>query len=379
MTGLAIRRSVTVWLAIGATGLVFAVLANAAWAQGNRGAIALAVVAFGGMAAILLKGTQSRCVELGILLASVLYGFAVAAAQTRFAAFPASGIAGLIAIQAVTLLAGRQARPLRSAPVSAWIGLILIAGYILVWALAPILAPYSESQIVGVEYVPWGPNFLLGTDYLGRDMLSRLLYATRNTIAIALAATLIGFLSGTAAGLLAATIGGWVDNALGRFVDVAMAIPQLIFALLILTLTGTSITALILVIAFGDATRVFRLVRAVSSNVLALDFVEAARLRGEGLIWIMRREVLPNINAPLLAEFGMRFCFAILFVSSLSFLGLGMQPPTADWGSMVRENAALIVYGEVAPLLPAGTIAVLAVAINLTVDWLLYRASGLKA
>ncbi|WP_084565936.1 ABC transporter permease [Mesorhizobium sp. LSHC440B00] len=310
---------------------------------------------------------------------SLVYAVALASAQDRFLAHPGSALAGLFAVQAITFLAVRQAHRVKVAPVPALIGITLLGGYILVAVLAPILAPFPESQIVGAKYAPWGAESLLGTDNLGRDMLSRLLYATRNTITIALLATILGFVVGTSAGLLAATIGGWVDSALGRLVDIAMAIPQLIFALLVLTLTGPSITALILVIGFVDSTRVFRLVRAVSANVLALDFVEAARLRGEGYHWIMRREVLPNVTAPLLAEFGMRFCFVVLFISSLSFLGLGIQPPDADWGSMVRENAALITYGEVAPLLPAAAIAVCAIAVNLTVDWFLYQASGLRS
>ncbi|QRM33355.1 ABC transporter permease [Microvirga sp. VF16] len=248
----------------------------------------------------------------------------------------------------------------------------------MVAALAPILAPYHETSVVGVKYAPWSSEFLLGTDNVGRDMLSRLIYATRNTLLIAAAATALGFLAGTVTGLLAATVGGWVDNALSRVVDIMMAIPQLIFALLILTIVGTSITSLVVVIAVVDATRVFRLVRSVSMNVLALDFVEAAWLRGEGLYWIMRREVLPNIMEPLIVELGIRFCFVILFISSLSFLGLGIQPPTADWGSMVRENAGLIIYGDITPLLPAAAIAVLTVSINLAMDWFLQKSSGLK-
>jgi peptide/nickel transport system permease protein len=125
-------------------------------------------------------------------------------------------------------------------------------------------------------------------------------------------------------------------------------------------------------------TRVFRLSRAVAMDVVVMDFVEAARLRGEGMWWLIRREILPNIMAPLVAEFGLRFCFVFLAISALSFLGLGIQPPTADWGSMVRDNAALITFGDITPLLPAAAIALLTVAINFVVDWMLHRTSGLK-
>ena len=135
---------------------------------------------------------------------------------------------------------------------------------------------------------------------------------------------------------------------------------------------------MILVIAVIDSTRVYRLARAVSMNIVVMDYVEAARVRGEGLIWLIGREILPNASAPLVAEFGLRFCFVFLLISALSFLGLGIQPPTADWGSMVRENATLITFGDITPLLPAGTIALLTVGVNFVVDWMLHRASGLK-
>ena len=267
---------------------------------------------------------------------------------------------------------------LKSAPWSARFGMLVIAIYVFVAFAAPILTPYGESEIVGSEFEPWGEGFILGTDNLGRDMLTRLFYGARNTIGIAFATTCLAFLLGGATGLMATTLGGWTDQILGRMVDVLMAIPTLIFALLILTITGTSVMALILVIAVLDSTRVFRLARAVSMNVVVLDFVEAARLRGEGIGWIIFREVLPNSLPPLVAEFGLRFCFVFLFISSLSFLGLGLQPPTADWGSMVRDNATLITYGDITPLLPAGAIALLTVGVNFVVDWFLHKTSGLR-
>jgi peptide/nickel transport system permease protein len=123
---------------------------------------------------------------------------------------------------------------------------------------------------------------------------------------------------------------------------------------------------------------VFRLTRAVATNVAVLDFVEASKLQGEGLLWVMTREILPNILPPLVAEFGLRFCFVFLTISALSFLGLGIQPPSADWGSMVKDNATLISFGDPTPLLPAGAIALLTVAVNFVVDWFLHKSSGLK-
>jgi peptide/nickel transport system permease protein len=269
-------------------------------------------------------------------------------------------------------------KQLLRAPLSAKFGLLVIVVYILVALFAPVLAPFGETQVVGEGFAPWGGQFLLGTDNLGRDMFSRLVYGARNTLGIAFLTTVLAFLLGGTCGLIAAIRGGWVDQGLSRVVDILMAIPQLIFALLILSVVGTTATSLVLVIALLDATRVFRLSRAVAMNVVVQDFVEAARLRGEGLGWLVTREVLPNAAAPLIAEFGLRFCFVFLFISALSFLGLGIQPPTADWGSMVRDNAVLITFGDISPLLPALAVALITVSVNFVVDWMLHKSSGLK-
>ncbi|MCP5153137.1 MAG: ABC transporter permease [Ectothiorhodospiraceae bacterium] len=279
---------------------------------------------------------------------------------------------------ALALAPHAVARVLRTAPLTASFGLVVILAYVVVALLAPVLAPFGEREVVGGEYLPWDEVHLLGTDNLGRDMLSRLIYGARNTVGIAFATTTVAFVVGSVLGLLAATVGGWLDQVLSRAVDVLMAIPALIFALLLLTILGTSIPNMILVIALIDSTRVFRLARAVAMNVVVMDYIEAARLRGEGLGRLILREILPNASAPLVAEFGLRFCFVFLAISALSFLGLGIQPPTADWGSMVRDNATLITFGDITPLLPAGAIALLTVAVNFVVDWMLHRASGLK-
>ena len=273
----------------------------------------------------------------------------------------------------------RQAlQNLRKSPWSARFGLFIVVSYVFVAIFGPLLTPYGESQIVGFEYEPWGDEFLLGTDNLGRDMLTRLIYGARNTIGIAFITTVLAFLIGCVAGFLAAVLGGWTEQAISRVNDILMAIPQLIFALLILTIAGTSVPVLIVVIAVLDSTRVYRLARAVAMNIVVMDFVEVARLRGEGLWWIMRSEVLPNALPPLVAEFGLRFCFVFLLLSALSFLGLGIQPPTADWGSMVRDNATLITFGDFTPILPAASIALLTIGVNFIVDWLLHKSSGLK-
>lgn len=267
----------------------------------------------------------------------------------------------------------------REAPISARFGMVTIALYLFVMIFASFLAPFGETEIVGRKFAPWGAGFILGTDNLGRDMLSRLIYAARNTVGFALITTTLTFTLGAFVGLLAATLGGWSDQIISRLVDVLISVPMLIFSLLLLTIFGTSIVAVILIIAILDSAKVFRLARAVAVDVTVTDFFEAAQARGEGLWWLIRREVLPNVLPPLIAEFGLRFCFVFLVFSALSFLGLGIQPPTADWGSMVRDTATLITFGNVTPLLPAVAIAWLTVGVNFVVDWKLHQASGLKS
>ena len=273
---------------------------------------------------------------------------------------------------------------LKKAPPSAWFGMIVVLLYCLTALFAPFLAPYGEAQIFPAPYAPWSAEHVFGTDQIGRDILSRMIYGARNTMGIALVTTFLSFLIGGGLGLVAAINRAWLDQLLSRSADVLMAIPSLIFALMLLSIFGSTVSSLILIIAVLDSTRVFRLTRSVAVNVAVMDYVEAARLRGEGLGWIMRREILPNIMPPLVAEFGLRFCFVFLTIAALSFLGVGIQPPTADWGSMVRDNASLIQFAKydlkagLTPLLPAAAIALLTVAVNFIVDWFLHKTSGLR-
>ena len=281
-------------------------------------------------------------------------------------------------------LAERSWIVLKKAPPTAWFGMIVFFCYMFVALFAPWLAPFGEAEIFPVPFAPWDETHVFGTDQIGRDILSRLIYGARNTMGIALLTTLLSFLIGGALGLIAAIDRGLVDQVLGRAMDVLMAIPSLIFALMLLSIFGSTVTSLIIIIAVLDSTRVFRLTRSVAVGVVVMDYVEVARLRGEGLGWVMRREILPNVMPPLIAEFGLRFCFVFLTIAALSFLGLGIQPPTADWGSMVRENANLIQFAAydikaaLTPLLPATTIALLTIAVNFMVDWFLHHTSGIK-
>jgi peptide/nickel transport system permease protein len=297
---------------------------------------------------------------------------------TAAAVAASAALAWAFRYAAVAVAPRDTARALRGMPLTASFGILVIIVYVLTAIFAPVIAPFGEREVVGGQFLPWDSTHLLGTDNLGRDMFSRLVYGARNSVGIAFATTMLAFLVGSLLGLLAAAVGGWLDQVLSRAVDVLMAIPALIFQLLLLTIVGTSIVNLILVIALIDSTRVFRLARAVAMNIVVMDYIEAAKLRGEGLWRLITREILPNAAAPLVAEFGLRFCFVFISISSLSFLGLGIQPPTADWGSMVRDNATLITFGDITPLLPAGAIALLTVAVNIVVDWMLHRASGLK-
>lgn len=288
----------------------------------------------------------------------------------------------------------------RSMPLTASFGILTILIYAFVAIFAGALAPYGQEEILGsANVIPGGdpslggdPEFPLGTDQIGRDIMSRLIYGAQNTVGIAFATTCLAFFIGGTLGFLAATLQGWLDQVLSRGVDVLMAIPSLIFALLLMTIAsawagsekGLLTFYMVIIIAVIDSTRVFRLARAVGLNIVVMDYIEAAKLRGEGLGYLIFREILPNATAPLLAEFGLRFCFVFLTIASLSFLGVGIQPPLADWGTMVRDMAAFINYAQFAPLaaslplLAAGAIALLTVAVNFVVDWMLHKSSGLK-
>ena len=269
-------------------------------------------------------------------------------------------------------------RNLKTAPISAWFGMIVIAIYAFFAIFAPWLAPFAENDVIGKAYEHASATSILGTDQIGRDLYSRLIYGARNTIGIALITTLVSFLVGGSLGVLAALKRGWLDQGVSRVVDAFLAIPVLIFALMMLAVVGKSVVNLVIILALLDATRVFRLSRAVALNAVVMDYVESAKLRGEGMSWIVFKEIVPNILPPLITEFGLRFCFVFLTISALSFLGVGIQPPTADWGSMVAENKTLITFGNPAPLYPAAAIALLTVAVNFVVDWFLHKTSGLR-
>ena len=256
-------------------------------------------------------------------------------------------------------------------PLPALIGLLIIVANLLAAAFAPWIAPFPEADVVGDAWAEADATYWLGLDNLGRDIFSRLLYGARMSIGLSLLITVLSFTIGVIGGFTAAIGKGWIDAALSRFVDLILAMPTLIFAFVVLSVMGTDLAVLVVTLACLDSVKVFRLARALAVNIGALEYVEVARVRGEGLWWVITREILPNALAPLIAEFGLRFTFAFLFVAALSFLGLGVQPPTADWGSMVRDYRDVIALDSSAPFYPAGAIALLTIGVNFVVDWLL--------
>ena len=288
----------------------------------------------------------------------------------------------------------------RTMPLTAAFGILVIIIYAVFSIFAGAIAPFGQEEIfANANIVPGGnpllggnPEFPLGTDQIGRDIYSRLIYGAQNTVGIAFATTCLAFFVGGSLGFLASIVGGWLDQLLSRAVDVLMAIPALIFALLLMTIASVWSNQLgidrtmfmILIIAMIDSTRVYRLSRAVGQNIVVMDYIEAAKLRGEGMGYLIFKEILPNAMAPLLAEFGLRFCFVFLTIASLSFLGVGIQPPLADWGTMVKDLSQFINFAAfapnvaTAPLLAASAIALLTVAVNFVVDWMLHKSSGLK-
>jgi len=260
-------------------------------------------------------------------------------------------------------------------PLAAFLGLSVVVLTLVVALFAPLLAPYDLNEVVGGNWDPPSAGALLGTDNLGRDLLSRLIWGTRMTLFVATLATVLAFLIGGLTGFVAGIFGGWIDLLLRQINDLLMAVPTLILALVVLSVIPSGLTVLIAVMAVLDSTRVFRISRSLAADIAAMDYVEAAWVRGEKIGWIVWREVLPNAISPLLAEFGLRLVFAILFLSTLSFLGLGIQPPATDWGSLLKENKDGIVFGVWSALIPGGAIVLLALAISAVMDWILDRTT----
>ncbi|WP_234286788.1 MULTISPECIES: ABC transporter permease [Halomonadaceae] len=254
-------------------------------------------------------------------------------------------------------------------PISGALGLLIVGFWLLMALAGPWLAPHGANALVSFEvFGPISLEYPLGTDFLGRDILSRLLHGAPYTIGVALAATILACLFGVVLGLVAAASGGWLDAAISRTQDALIAIPNKIFALIMVASFGSSVPLLLVMAAFAYMPGSYRIARAVAVNVMTMDFVQVARARGEAMPYIMFIEVLPNMLRPVLTDFGLRFVYVVLLLSAMSFLGLGVQPPDADWGSLVRENIQGLGEGASAVLAPAIAIATLTVGVNLIID-----------
>nr|WP_319394863.1 ABC transporter permease [uncultured Desulfobacter sp.] len=252
---------------------------------------------------------------------------------------------------------------------SAWIGIVICCVFLFISFFGDMIAPFSESDFVSeTSFLPPSSTFWFGTDYIGRDIFSRLVIGTRLTIGMAFLATLFASSLGSILGILAAIKGGWVDTVLSRVNDALMSIPGILAGLVAIAALGPSLTILIVITGLVKATSVYRLARALGMDIRVMDYVEVAKARGESYWWILRHEIFPNVAIPLIVDFGIRLSFAIRFIASLSFLGLGVQPPHADWGSMVRENMVGLSGMSMAPIFPALAIAVFTIGLNLIVD-----------
>jgi peptide/nickel transport system permease protein len=259
--------------------------------------------------------------------------------------------------------------------VTAWVGVVILLFWVFIAFFGPWLAPFSEMDFVSDRSFVW-PNgeFLLGTDYVGRDILSRLFWGTRLTLGMAVIATLIASSLGSAIGIFSAIKGGWTDMIICRINDALLSVPGIMMGLVIIAALGSSIPILIVTTGVVYACSVFRIARALGMDLSVMDYVEVARARGESLWWVLWQEIFPNVAIPLIVDFGLRLSFAILFMSSLSFLGLGVQPPYADWGGMVRENLLGLSSGSLSPIIPALAIASLTMGLNLIVDDFIARS-----
>lgn len=268
--------------------------------------------------------------------------------------------------------------PIWRSPWSTRIAFLTIILFVIIALLAPWIAPYGLNDSVGDVWEPLSARHPFGTDSLGRDILSRLIFGGRITLLVAGAATLLAFIIGITFGFIASVSKGGIDQILSRINDLVMAVPTLILALVILAIVPINLFTLIILMAVLDSTRVFRLAKSLSADIAVMEYVEMARLRGERTFWIVAHEILPNAIAPLVSEFALRFAFAVLFLSALSFLGLGVQPPYADWGSLVRENKDGIIFGVPAALIPGVAIALLAFSVNAFADRFINQSSRFR-
>jgi peptide/nickel transport system permease protein len=267
--------------------------------------------------------------------------------------------------------------------VSGWIGAGIVAFWIVIAIFGPFIAPFGENDLPFPDdydrFQAPKEGALLGTDVQDRDVLSRIMYGAGRTIGIAFAGTVIAYFLGVVLGIGAAVAGPKIDMLISRINDAFISLPTIMLGLVVVTAVGSSIPVLIITAGLIYMTIVYRLARAIGMEIMVMDYVEAAKVRGEGIWWIVTKEIWPNAAMPLISDFGLRLIYVILFISSLSFLGMGVQPPKSDWGLMVRENlgAFQTFNASLLPVVaPALAIATLTVGINLIVDDVSAYAGG---
>ena len=244
----------------------------------------------------------------------------------------------------------------------------MVIGVVGVAVVGRYVAPYPPDEIFGLPFSAPSGNHLLGLDFAGRDVLSRFLSGGKTAIVVALVGTVAGFVLGCGLGLVSAYRRGWIDEIIGRVTELALAFPALILSLLLLAAFGTSLALVVGAIAVTTAPGVARIARAAALEIVDLPYVEAARARGERASYVMAVEILPSVRSPLLVDFGLRLTTAILLVAALSFVGLGLQPPAADWGLMIGENRIGLTVQPWPVVVPAAAIAALTIGINLIID-----------
>jgi peptide/nickel transport system permease protein len=274
-------------------------------------------------------------------------------------------------------------RFLRRFPPSARIAALLLVAYVVIAITGPLWAPYDPYQAgVGMPFSPASGAHLFGTDILGRDVFSRVVYGTRDVLFLALTSTFVSLVVGGAIGLVSGLVGGWLDELLMRAFETIISIPLLVLALLAIAAAGPkesgSALLLIGVVVLVYAPRIARMARSVAVELVTRDFVTVARTRGESVPSIVWRELTPNAAGVLLVEFGVRAGYAPILISSLGFLGFGEQPPSPEWGLMISENRAALVTAPLTVLAPAAALAVLVISLNLLTDGIA-RALGRSA
>ena len=251
------------------------------------------------------------------------------------------------------------------------IGGALCAFVLLIALFGPVLAPHDpESFNFGARFAPPSMTFPLGTDWFGRDLLSRILVGAQSTVLLALLATVIGTAAGAVIGIVSGYIGGRTDDVIMRIIDAVMAIPSLLLALLILSALGSSALNAVLAIGIAFAPGMSRIARSVTLSIKQNDYVHAARARGEGTGWIVFAEIMPNAVAPVIVEATIRVAFAIMTLATLSFLGLGAQPPAPEWGLMIAEAREHMFHSPWPIAVPGLAIALVAIAFNFLGDGL---------